>query len=857
MLRPLYFKMILFILLANAGSCTEEGFIFDGNGSQPLENFTISEVKPSDIISFTTSAGTDGIGTTWQSKKTVSELQKIFDQRIQAENPVVHERATELALKHPGDHTIEQVNSIHNFLTSSWNYTGDPRGSDYYKYANETLALGENNNCAGAGDCDDFALLMSAMVESIGGTTRIMMAKGTKIGHAYAEVYLGNINLEDNNVNRIINWLKNKYEGKPIHVHTDMGTGDVWLNLDWGRDKFKASYPGGPFYEADQHIPIFIKDTINKEPLQPSPIAIFENPSKVNAGEPVNFDASQSDDYDDIKQYDWNFGDDGIGEGRRVNHTYAEGGNTYKVMLTVTDRQGITADVTSQISVNSLPVASFIYSPKNPQVGDEVVFKATPSNDSDGRIVAYYWDFNQEDFSVKDTKKIVIDKEGDFWVNLTVTDDFGAKGSRSERIRINEPPIAQFSITPQNPNPDQDVVFDATLSKDPDGGDLKNYTWDFGDGNRTSGYSVTHKYKKGGPYKVLLTVFDDSNASDESELPLEVNMAPVATFSFDPSEPSVGDVVTFSAGESKDEDGSIVGWRWSFGDGNIAEDLAEVQHVYLKPPSFPIKLIVTDDQGAVGSMTRQIIVKEKQSLPVINSFDLSPSNLAIDPGNTSGKAILTWDTSSADRVTIDNGIGDVGASGSWGVDVQSTTTYTLTAENGAGSVQDSARIDVTQESKNRAPVIWGLTPDLPSPQPVGGNMSCTTPAIIWTVSSSDPDNDRLYYNFFVTGPLSSSVESSIESGWMDTSYFALSTCGAVPGRYRITARVRDGFHAGPDYYDNETDEYYTLSDYVSPTSSYSKPVHSIDMSEGNSTFLPIFLDPAIFSYMDENVTVSH
>ena len=68
----------------------------------------------------------------------------------------------------------------------------DPRGIDYFAYANETLKVGEKANCVDVGDCDDFAILMSALIESIGGTTRVILAHNNSTGgHAFAEVYLG------------------------------------------------------------------------------------------------------------------------------------------------------------------------------------------------------------------------------------------------------------------------------------------------------------------------------------------------------------------------------------------------------------------------------------------------------------------------------------------------------------------------------------------------------------------------------------------------------------------------------------------------------------------------------------------
>ena len=74
--------------------------------------------------------------------------------------------------------------------------------------------------------------------------------------------------------------------------------------------------------------------------------------------------------------------------------------------------------------------------------------------------------------------------------------------------------------------------------------------------------------------------------------------------------------------------------------------------------------------------------------PSVVSFSASP--LSIAAGQT---ATLSWNTSGATSLSIDNGVGDVSNATSRVVAPLQTTTYTLTATNSAGSV--TARITVT------------------------------------------------------------------------------------------------------------------------------------------------------------------
>jgi len=116
-----------------------------------------------------------------------------------------------------------------------WSYVRDPRGLDYFNNASESLGAGKEIGCAGIGDCDDFAILMSALVESIGGTTRIILAHNNSTGgHAYTEVFLGGLATRGNQVEDITKYLRQEFRTEKIYTHIDTDTKDVWLNLDWG-----------------------------------------------------------------------------------------------------------------------------------------------------------------------------------------------------------------------------------------------------------------------------------------------------------------------------------------------------------------------------------------------------------------------------------------------------------------------------------------------------------------------------------------------------------------------------------------------------------------------------------------------
>ena len=81
----------------------------------------------------------------------------------------------------------------------------------------------------------------------------------------------------------------------------------------------------------------------------------------------------------------------------------------------------------------------------------------------------------------------------------------------------NQPPIANFTYTPENPVVTETITFNASYSYDPDGS-IEKYEWDFGDGNITNTTEpfINHFYALAQSYIVNLTVTDDEAAMNST-----------------------------------------------------------------------------------------------------------------------------------------------------------------------------------------------------------------------------------------------------------------------------------------------------------------------------------------------------
>lgn len=102
-----------------------------------------------------------------------------------------------------------------------------------------------------------------------------------------------------------------------------------------------------------------------------------------------------------------------------------------------------------------------------------------------------------------------------------------------------------------------------------------------------------------------------------------------------------------------------------------------------------LRVSVSDRVGNQANAVSQFSISGNH--PPTASISANP--LEIAPGEST---VLTWSTSYASTVTIDNGVGTVAANGSLTVSPLETTTYTITATNPNGSATDSITVAVAQ-----------------------------------------------------------------------------------------------------------------------------------------------------------------
>ena len=284
---------------------------------------------------------------------------------------------------------------------------------------------------------------------------------------------------------------------------------------------------------------------------------------------------------------------------------------------------------------NAPPVAVLSQSQYDATAYTPLVMDASSSYDSDGTIVSWRWmvsdgydsgwvanmptlTYTWEDIPFGTTKQ--------YHVEVQVKDDYGDVSSASATVWVkgavdpqNLPPVPvlESSYTAYNGVP---ITFDAGQSYDPDG-TIVNYLFVIpykGELIQQSSSSPTFTHTFSIPtnvdIRVELTVTDDDGEKVTIYRPLymRISDAPVASFTYSPDNPVVGETVTFDASNSYDPDG-IRSYYWYINGQHVNAIPPTMTHVFTVAGDYTVKLTVVDNHDQHSSTTQ-----------IIHVYDVAP-----------------------------------------------------------------------------------------------------------------------------------------------------------------------------------------------------------------------------------------
>ncbi|MCK4971584.1 MAG: PKD domain-containing protein, partial [Thermoplasmata archaeon] len=271
----------------------------------------------------------------------------------------------------------------------------------------------------------------------------------------------------------------------------EFGDGDVWEHSSSGRTNHTYRTPGTftATFTAEDERGESGSDTrtitVNPPPDKP-PVAHAGEDMTILQGDIAYFQGKGTDDFG-IARYQWDFNNDGIWDydstsNGDTTYTYIEAG-TYTAIFRVTDDPrpgnpgpGQTDQDSLIVTVlkNQPPEARIVVTTIFVQTGELVRFQSD-SDDPEGARLVYAWDLDGDGKidSNAENPAWTYQREGDYMVTLTATDDHGQSDTDQITITVSQTYSVNVDISSpiRDLDPGETFAFRATISNDGNGND--------------------------------------------------------------------------------------------------------------------------------------------------------------------------------------------------------------------------------------------------------------------------------------------------------------------------------------------------------------------------------------------------
>ncbi|HMJ97039.1 MAG TPA: PKD domain-containing protein, partial [Thermoleophilaceae bacterium] len=182
--------------------------------------------------------------------------------------------------------------------------------------------------------------------------------------------------------------------------------------------------------------------------------------------------------------------------------------------------------------------------------------------------------------------------------------------TRQITVRPDPGPTASFTVSPTVPDVGESATFTANAQASQ--GSIVNLSWDFdadGEFDDVSGPEAEWAFDAPGTHLVRLRAEQTNGKVKVTEASVRVNGLPSADFTWNPAAPVAGDSVDLTS-TSSDIEGPLATLSWDLdGDGNFGDgSAAQIRQPFPQPGTYDIGLQVTDSDGTVSTVRKQVVV---------------------------------------------------------------------------------------------------------------------------------------------------------------------------------------------------------------------------------------------------------
>ncbi|UCB58099.1 MAG: PKD domain-containing protein [Thermoplasmatales archaeon] len=318
------------------------------------------------------------------------------------------------------------------------------------------------------------------------------------------------------------------------------------------------------------------------------------------------------------------------------------------------------------IESNNPPIAN-ANGPYTGQTGELIQLDGTGSYDSDGNIVSYEWDLDNDgmyDDATGATPTFSWTTSGTHPISLKVTDDDGSTDTDDTTVEINNPPVADAD-GPYTGQTRELIQLDGTGSYDSNGV-IVSYEWDIdndGEYDDAIGEKPTYTWFLPGIYTISLRVTDNDGLTDTDITSAYIKRpdAPHVKLIYPTGGETLKDIVTIKWSAHDVEDGDNLpiyfylsdsnGDSWSPFDGNPYENTGEYNwDTTLLPDGEYLLMVVAQDSNMnVGHETSDPFeIKNNEEPPVNNQPNKPNKPLGPIEGKTGEEYTYTTSTTDPD-----------------------------------------------------------------------------------------------------------------------------------------------------------------------------------------------------------------
>ncbi len=357
------------------------------------------------------------------------------------------------------------------------------------------------------------------------------------------------------------------------------------------------------------------------------PSGNISGPSSVLEGEEVDFtvlNLMNGASTDAVSSIEWDFGDGETGSGENVTHVYSDNG-TYTVTVTINDEDSSITD-SMDVVVLDRNISGAI------DVNDTTVYEGQSARFTVENIVDHpsdeftsvLWDFDEGITSNLETIDYVFTNNGVHNVTLTLFDEDSSYTRNVLVIVADVNPTVYITYDPNLPIVEgTPVTFEAhTTASSAD--QVSLIVWTFSDGITMAGALATRSFSNNGTYLVRVNVSDEDSMVSSTTTISFTDSAPVANFSFSPSNPLAGETVSFTDLTLVNADIPL-SYSWDFNnDGPIDSITQNPTYTYNSDGWYTIKLLVRDNDGSTSNILKNIPVGNLNLPPAVTIY--SPLN---------------------------------------------------------------------------------------------------------------------------------------------------------------------------------------------------------------------------------------